>query len=362
MALYEERDMQAQHTWRDHFARERRVISESVEETLADTASQEVWTDNEYNDERDERSATNTSLVPPRLSLQSKALSSVRSATFVQSVTAELAAQKATPKAREERQKPQSTGIFARFAQHFTSSIAAFGSAIQPATPERVSTYEKESQMEERHLVSHTPIYPIASNEMQKASPVSVIDAIPATPAITSVSPIRSKQRLAGHTSKIRLQTAPAPRAIARPGERQLQEWNRERQEPLREPLTVNVSFREMAQEMPYDDAIVGITPYEEKQTLPPSRVEKSRLSDGEFRCASFFGTGAFENGQGELMVRNARTTASSVVHVTLTSKPGPTLVQYVSLHPEVGFTLHLTAPVAAKTSFNYVLLVDVSV
>ncbi len=359
--MYEERDMQAQPTWRDRFARERYVISESVEETLADTASQEAWADNEYNDERDERSATNTSLVPPRLSLQSKALPSVRSATFVQSATAELAAQKVTPKAREERQKPQGTGILARFVQHFTSSIAAVGSALQPTTPEYVSTHEEEPPMEERHLISHTPIYPIASNEVQKASPVSVIDAIPAMPAITSVSPVRSKQRLAGHTSKIRLQTAPAPKAIASPEERQLQEWSCERQESLREPLTVNVRFRERAQAVPYDDAIVGITPYEEKQTLPPARIEKSRSPDDEMSCASFFGTDAFENGQSELMVRNTRTTASSVVLVTLTSKPGPTLVQYVSLHPEVGFTLHLTAPVAAKTSFNYVLLVDVS-
>jgi len=362
MALYEERDIQAQPTWRERFARERRVISESVEETLADTASQETWTDNEYNDERDERSATNTSLVPPRLSLQSKALSSVRSATFVQSVTAELAAQKATPKAREERQTPQGTGIFARFAQRFTSSIAAFGSAIQPATPEYVSTYEEEPQMEERHLVSRTPIYPTAPHETQKVAPVSVIDAIPAPPALTSVSPVRSKQRLAGHTSKIRLQTAPAPKAIAHPAERQPQEWSRERQEPLREPLTVNIRFRESVQEVPYDDALVGITPYGEKQTLPAARVGKSCSSDGETRCASFFGTGAFESGQGELMVRNVRTTAASVIHVTLTSKPGPTLVQYVSLHPEVGFTLHLTAPVAVKTSFNYVLLVEMAV
>jgi len=35
--------------------------------------------------------------------------------------------------------------------------------------------------------------------------------------------------------------------------------------------------------------------------------------------------------------------------------------VQYISLHPTVGFTLHLTAPAAAKTTFNYVVFVDIS-
>jgi hypothetical protein len=68
-------------------------------------------------------------------------------------------------------------------------------------------------------------------------------------------------------------------------------------------------------------------------------------------------GSGVFESGQSDLVVHNTHITESSVVVVMLTSNPGPVVVQYVSLHPHVGFTIHLTAPATMKTSFNYVVL-----
>jgi hypothetical protein len=68
-------------------------------------------------------------------------------------------------------------------------------------------------------------------------------------------------------------------------------------------------------------------------------------------------GSGVFESGQSDLMVHNPHITQSSVVVITLTSNPGPVVVQYVSLHPHEGFTIHLTAPATMKTSFNYVVL-----
>jgi hypothetical protein len=68
-------------------------------------------------------------------------------------------------------------------------------------------------------------------------------------------------------------------------------------------------------------------------------------------------GSGMFESGQRDVMIPNSHITASSVVVPMLTSNPGPVVVQYVSLHPHIGFTLHLTAPATAKTSFNYIIL-----
>jgi hypothetical protein len=341
MALYKEQDMQEY--WRNRIARERRDISKSVEETLADAASQEDLLDDVY---EDEPPGANTSLVPPRLSLQSKLLSAVRSETFVQSVTAELAAQKKTG---EEQQKSQNPGILARFAQQVTSSIAAIGSALQPVTPDIPPPPEELFSVEESQRMSKQ-IYLESPREVQRKPSTAIIDAIPSISSpIPTALPVRSKQRLAGHTAKIRLQTASAPKSTPRPEE---QEWNADSQNPIREPLTVNVRFREKAQKPSSSNAILAITPYEEKNAL---------TSGSETNCVSFFGSGAFESGQGELMVRNVRTTATSVVHVTLTSKPGPTLVQYVSLHPEVGFTLHLTAPVTTRTTFNYALFVDTS-
>jgi hypothetical protein len=68
-------------------------------------------------------------------------------------------------------------------------------------------------------------------------------------------------------------------------------------------------------------------------------------------------GTGAFESAQRDITVLNPHVSATSVVLVTLTSDPGPVVVHFVSLQPQVGFTVHLTAPATRKTSFNYVIL-----
>jgi hypothetical protein len=68
-------------------------------------------------------------------------------------------------------------------------------------------------------------------------------------------------------------------------------------------------------------------------------------------------GSGIIESGQGDVIVSNPHVTSSSVVLVTLTANPGPVVVQYVSLQPQKGFTIHLTAPAAAKTPFNYIVL-----
>jgi hypothetical protein len=71
----------------------------------------------------------------------------------------------------------------------------------------------------------------------------------------------------------------------------------------------------------------------------------------------SAFGSGAFEEGQGDVFVKEPLVTERSVVMVTLTSNPGRVVAQYVSLAAGSGFTIHLTAPVARKTTFNYVVL-----
>nr|BBH92443.1 hypothetical protein KTA_06420 [Thermogemmatispora argillosa] len=47
----------------------------------------------------------------------------------------------------------------------------------------------------------------------------------------------------------------------------------------------------------------------------------------------------------------------ASVVLVTLTGDPGPVVVQYVSLQPGRGFTVHLSAPTQRETPFHYAVL-----
>lgn len=365
MAWYEDRDTQSKRHWKDRLAQERLNISESVEETMSDISSQEQWSDDEQMYIPEDTIPSRAELVPPRLSLQSKVLPSVRPASFVQSVTAEIAAQEAAAKAKEEPQKPHSTNILTRFAQRFTSSLAAFGASIQPDTPMWVSSTPNEQDdalSEERQLVPRPKTYaPIEGIQMPLAT---VVDAIPATPSTVSPQPVKSKQRLAGHTAKVHLQNAPASKAPSQPQERDAHNVSRERWEPIREPLTINVRLREKVQEAAVSDLpVVATVSHEELHKSSSKRQVKQRATvTTDTSMAPCFGTGTFESGHSEVMVRNAQTAASSVVHVTLTSNPGPTLVQYVSLHPEVGFTLHLTAPATAKTTFNYVLFTDVAV
>ena len=359
MALHEDHDPHAKHYWQARIARERQSISESVEETLADTLSQEQWSDDEQQYVPIDRSPSSTELVPPRLSLQSKVQPSVRPASFVQSVTAEIAAQQAITKEKEERRKPQNTNILTRLAQRFTSSIAAIMQPNEPTwTPTR--SEQDEALPQERHLATLPPSYamvPIESIQM----PSTIVDAIPATPSQPASPPVKSKQRLAGHTAKVRLQNAPMPRATPYPNENDIYSWSRETKEPLREPLSINIRFREKVQEVPCADQPTETTSGKEIQVQREVHVEANATLFPNADCMSFFGTGTFEKEQGELMVRNTHTVATSVVHITLTSNPGPTLVQYISLHPAVGFTLHLTAPTTTKTTFNYVLFVDTS-
>lgn len=67
-------------------------------------------------------------------------------------------------------------------------------------------------------------------------------------------------------------------------------------------------------------------------------------------------GSGTIRQGEGEVTVPNPQISEQSVVTVMLTGNPGPVVVQYVSLHPRVGFTFHLSAPAARAASFNYAI------
>ena len=353
MALYEDRDSHAKQHWQARLTRERQSISESVEETLADTSSQEQWLDDEQQYAHENHSLSSTELVPPRLSLQSKVQPSVRPASFVQSVTAEIEAQQAGTKKKEEHQKPQSTNILTRFAQRFTSSIAAI--MQPPDEPVWMPTRNEQDATipHERHLATLPPTYSVLP--IENVQMPTVVEAIPATPSQPTTPAVKSNQRLAGHTAKVRLQTAQTPKMTPYPGENDVYSWSQETNEPLREPLTLNVRLREKVQGVCPTDQPTEIVSGKEIH----SQLEASTTHSSSTGCMSFFGTGTFERGQSELMVRNTHTIATSVVHVTLTSNPGPTLVQYISLHPAVGFTLHLTAPAITKTMFNYVQFID---
>lgn len=67
-------------------------------------------------------------------------------------------------------------------------------------------------------------------------------------------------------------------------------------------------------------------------------------------------GRGLIKQGQAAVSVPNAAISERSVVTVMLAGNPGPVMVQYISLHPRMGFTVHLTSAATANAPFNYVI------
>ena len=71
----------------------------------------------------------------------------------------------------------------------------------------------------------------------------------------------------------------------------------------------------------------------------------------------SLAGSGALRQGQRDVMVNNTHISSSSVVIVTLVEDPGPVVVKFITLQPQIGFTLHFSDSAVTEARFNYVIL-----
>lgn len=368
MALHEPHEKQTPQQWYARLARERLDLSASVEETLADTSSQE----DQWSDEDEYPSSVHTSrkmtLIPPRFSLQSRMLPAVQTgiqdvqpSTHVHPPTAAEVSgeQKAAPAANPPN-------ILTRLAQRLTSSLAAFGASVQPLAPPVIpSSLVEESRelsrkQEARALVSGETV---SVSDRTDGYAIPFIDALPsAHPPAEAVPPVRSKQRLAGHTGKIRLQTASLPAVTPHSGQvevpiRPAATFMHEHVE-VREPVELWV--RLAASEMEQKATAASISRVDTGQSEVGATSQQQRTEDallGVTGRGMLSGSGVFESGQSEAVVHNTHITESSVVVTMLTSDPGPVVEKYVSLQPYRGFTIHLTAPTTMKTSFNYVVL-----
>lgn len=129
-------------------------------------------------------------------------------------------------------------------------------------------------------------------------------------------------QRLGGRTTKVHL------KAVAK-------------SESLQKPVERNLALHEVP-------------------TYPRLSVLKPENGDGRADTGTlekFSGSGIFESGQCEIAIMNRCISPASVVVVTLIGDPGPVVVQYVTLRPATGFTVHLSASAKNRTPFNYIIL-----
>lgn len=176
---------------------------------------------------------------------------------------------------------------------------------------------------------------PVVHVEAKEAKKATVVEAC-STNDLVEVPPVaQKKQRLAGRTTKVRLQ------AVPKPGKKSDGKILREADKNER-------------------GTAGGVQANVKSTAKRGSSHEADALIEGQVRSmtrGALSGSGVFKRGQQEVKVANTYVSPTSVAVVTLVGDPGPVVVKYVSLQPQMGFTVHLSAPAEAKTAFNYVVL-----
>lgn len=395
MGAKEERDEHNQQVWLARSARERQDLSLSVEETLDDPILQELfWSDDDDDASGLEPEPPGKGIFPPRLSLQSRIVSAVdvkRDAATLELHTGTRHRTGSSNGAEGRQHSPitssapatdtdTNTNTLMRFAQRLTSSFAAFD-----PPPEKGASREKK-------LETATPELdcPAMSPLGQKASSLAAIADIEVhTASTTGTLPRTSmaerrqqlaeqaahKKRLAGRGTRVRLEVVPK-RAIgqaAHPSTPSTRisppETNHVRAQVAQSPIPQTTTQMPIVfptdpdlaqrQQPPLSPAAFPEPPQQSTGfpgTLGTDGAAYQGIIDATARGA-LSGSGIFEDGQGEVTIANANVTERSVILITLTSNPGPVVVQYITLQPQVGFTVHLTAPTTMRASFNYVIL-----
>lgn len=160
-----------------------------------------------------------------------------------------------------------------------------------------------------------------------------VIHAPTVSPDTKGAQPIQKKRRFAGRTTRVELQAI--PKQEKKPGRKT-------------KPLAQRA---ESAQ-------IVSIEhPHQVKEVVTEASAAVQFSHGHTPTREKLSGRGMILKGSSEAIVQNALVTPASVVLVTLLSNPGQVVVQYFTLLPGYGFTVHLSSVVSADTAFNYVVL-----
>ena len=306
MAWFEESDEQKVQQWQSRVAQRRLDLSASVEEALGDHSSlEEDELEEEGENSIQVSQSQGTALIPPRLSLQSKPLPVVRSQPAVEPITPSRRA--GSERGEREGRTVESGNIIARVAQRISTRLSSF-----ERVPRNVGATASLPVVQEGYRES-------------RGHPKMKTGTIPAARPVEVAEQTNDQRSMAKRTTKVRLQVV--PKTDPMPG-------TSESVSPL-----CNVATN---------------------PTLPAvnqigERIETPLSIDDQRENMS--GSGTFEAGQSDVAVANTHITPASVVVIMLTGDPGPVVVQYVSLQPTTGFTVHLSAPTKNMTPFNYTIL-----
>jgi len=282
----------------------------------------------------------------------------------------------------EEHNVQTQRNWFSCFTRRLSSFLVAFGTARVSESSSPLSALPEEP----RQLSSpHKTFVPHSAWPDNGEAPLSVygrnephVKDVPRMPfPVLQMSQTGSlvgqgKQRLAGHTTRIRLETPPVPETPSPMVRRNIAETPREILDvsalssfPVAPGRTETDIRLPMASPQVTNEKVQSSHPLttngiNKVGVGTPRHLPTGRMFKGNIRIVTrnpLCGSGEFSCGQSDVVVKNPAVRASSVILVTLTSNPGPVVVQYVSLLPYEGFTVHLTAPTTMYTRFNYMIV-----
>jgi hypothetical protein len=311
MALPEDLDEQMRQRWLSRLAQERLDLSASVEATIEETpALEDEFPDALETTRSGIQVPQKKAIIPPRLSLQSRVVPAVNPNAPALSLAVKQRHDTWNPDPIDEEPAAdeQSTNFLTRLTQRITSSLSALlvnkqGEPSVVDVPEATapSSLANEARLSYRMYESslalpvvHAPVVP------------PTIPALPAPRSTEKQPSVQGKLQVPKRPTKVRLESVSAQE-------------------------TATAANKEMVAQL------------EERSGNPMGTM----LS----------GSGMFESGRSEMVVANPGVKSSSTVIVMLAGDPGPVVVQYITLRPQNGFTVHLSAPAQAKTPFNYVIL-----
>ena len=282
----------------------------------------------------------------------------------------------------EERNGQTQRNWLARFTGGLSSSLASFGAGKGPESSSSVSSLPEEPrQLFYPHKTFIPPsVLPdnrevFLSGNGRNESRIKDGSSIPfptlQASQMGSSMGGQSRQRLAGHIAKIRLEAPPIPETPSLMARQHISDTPRELLD------ISSLSSFPVAPARTETDIHFPASPQLTRKQVEPSHLLTGndrnkaevgthkhaaigRMFKGNVRIAArnpLWGSGEFNCGQRDVVVKNPAVRASSVILVTLTSNPGPVVVHYVSLLPYESFTVHLTAPTTAHARFNYILL-----
>ena len=173
------------------------------------------------------------------------------------------------------------------------------------------------------------PVVHIESKEVANIPSQTITDSV----AVPQTA--QKKRRLAGRTTKVHLQAVPKS--------------EKKSEDKLAVEIRKNSVGFEHVEQM-----------NEKNNSKPDSSSERGSVAKGKLgrgASESLAGSGIIKQGQRDVMITNTHISSSSVVIVTLVEDPGPVVVKFITLHPQIGFSLHFSDSAEAEARFNYVIL-----